>query len=99
MAPLSQSLRPRGALRAESGVRQLARDLRLRLLRDARVDLAGDLRVRVPREHRGLGERDARVEGDRDERVPEVVQPDRLDALAVQPGGVARVVDGAERVT
>jgi hypothetical protein len=52
----------------------------------------------VPREDGRLGERDAGVERERDEGVPEVVQADGLDALAVEPGRVARDVDRAERV-
>ena len=64
----------------------------------ARVHSRGDARVRVARERGGLGQREPGRERDRDERVAEVVDADRLAAVAVQPRGVTGRVDGAEHV-
>jgi hypothetical protein len=52
----------------------------------------------VAGEARGLGRVAPVRERDRDERVPEVVQADRLEAVAVQPDRVAYPVKRAERV-
>lgn len=63
-----------------------------------RVDGECDLRVRVPRERRDLGGAQAEFERDRDHRVPWVVDADRFEPFAVEPGGVARDVESAKRV-
>ncbi len=86
---------PCHGVRRRIGLGELLRDPLTRLLGQAGVDLRCDARVGVPREHGRLRERQAVLECEPDWRMPEVVQTDALTTV-VQPGPVARLVEGAE---
>jgi hypothetical protein len=84
------------ALGADPRVDELVGDLRLAALADPGVDRARDLRVRVACDHRCLSELSPRVERERDERVPQVVQTDGLEVVAVESGRVPGRVHGTD---
>jgi hypothetical protein len=82
----------------EPGLVQFRRRGSTAAVAQARVDLCRHSRVRVPCQRSRPGQRHAGFQRDRHERVTKVMQPDRLEPLAVQPCRVTCRVYGAERV-